>query len=347
MRSEGADAARAIAILAACIFLQQWNVIDSMKTYGSPEYSVIHPEEIGRDRLEISSVSLLADRRTLFVAAPAILPTMFTQIHGVLKDAEGKPVTVDLYATLNHLRVDSPLAKASAPGKPSDLKVVEKESNGDTYQQIVEHFDKLTRCLPWLPACRRRFSIGLNPARPSNASPFDAIFKAAIPPNLAECRGREMMRPMPSLRDITLVLCAAAITAGAVVLAQDASPQPSKMGSCVFDWTTIPVKKTPIGESRKFFRAPTATLDELECHVTTLNPGEMAHPPHQHPDEELLIIKEGTVEALVNGELKTVGPGSVIFQAANQLHSIKNVGETPATYHVIKWNSPGMLAKKL
>jgi len=61
--------------LAACIFLQQWNVIDSMKTYGSPEYSVIHPEEIGRDRLEISSVSLLADRRTLFVAAPAILPT--------------------------------------------------------------------------------------------------------------------------------------------------------------------------------------------------------------------------------------------------------------------------------
>jgi hypothetical protein len=37
----------------------------------------------------------------------------------------------------------------------------------------------------------------------------------------------------------------------------------------------------------------------------------------------------------------------VIFQAANQPHSIKNVGDTPATYHVIKWNSPGMLQKKL
>jgi hypothetical protein len=24
----------------------------------------------------------------------------------------------------------------------------------------------------------------------------------------------------------------------------------------------------------------------------------------------------------------------------------KNVGDTPATYHVIKWNSPGMLKKK-
>ena len=129
--------------------------------------------------------------------------------------------------------------------------------------------------------------------------------------------------------------------------AQDAPPQERKvMGSAVFDWTQVPIKKNIKGETRKFFQAPTATLDELECHVTTLNPGEIAHPPHQHPDEELLIIKEGTVECLVNGELKRVGPGSVVFQASNQLHNIKNVGDTPATYHVIKWNSPGMLKKK-
>ncbi len=150
---------------------------------------------------------------------------------------------------------------------------------------------------------------------------------------------------MPSRRDLTLILTTALFTLGAVVIAQD-TLKPQVMGSSVFDWNAMPVKKTPIGESRKFFQAPTATLDELECHVTTLNPGEMAHPPHQHPDEELIIIKEGFVEALVNGELKRVGPGSVIFQASNQMHCIKNVGETPATYHVIKWNSPGMLKKK-
>lgn len=56
-----------------------------------------------------------------------------------------------------------------------------------------------------------------------------------------------------------------------------------------------------------------------------------------------MIVKEGTVEALVNGQLRRVGPGSVIFQAANQLHSLRNVGQTPATYHVFKWASPGML----
>lgn len=121
---------------------------------------------------------------------------------------------------------------------------------------------------------------------------------------------------------------------------------PSVMGSTIFDWTQLPVKKTAKGEVRKVLQAPTATLDELECHITTLNPGEMAHPAHQHPDEEIIIVKEGTVESLVNGELKVVGPGSVIFQAASQMHSIKNVGTTQATYHVIKWNSPFMLKAK-
>ena len=149
---------------------------------------------------------------------------------------------------------------------------------------------------------------------------------------------------MITRRDLTVIFTTLGAALGVMALAQETA-QPKVMGSSIFDWTQIAVKKTPVGESRKFFQAPTATLDELECHVTTLNPGEMAHPPHQHPDEELIIVKEGTVESLVNGELKRVGPGSVIFQASNQMHSIRNGGETPATYHVIKWNSPGMLKK--
>jgi quercetin dioxygenase-like cupin family protein len=84
---------------------------------------------------------------------------------------------------------------------------------------------------------------------------------------------------------------------------------------------------------------PTATLDELEIHITTLKPGLASHAPHQHPNEEMLVVREGTVEALVNGELKRVGPGSIIFQASNQLHNVKNVGDTPATYHVINWKT--------
>ena len=111
------------------------------------------------------------------------------------------------------------------------------------------------------------------------------------------------------------------------------------MKSVAFDWNMINAVQTKTGERRQFFNSTTSTLDNLESHVTTLNPGESAHLPHQHPEEEMTIVKEGTVEVLVNGELKRVGPGSVVFQAANQLHSIKNVGNTPATYFAIKWKS--------
>jgi XRE family transcriptional regulator, regulator of sulfur utilization len=148
---------------------------------------------------------------------------------------------------------------------------------------------------------------------------------------------------MITKRDGFVALVTLCVTLSVIGLAQTDS---SVMGSSIFDWNAIEVKQTKVGATRKFFQAPTATLDELECHVTTLNPGETPHPPHKHADEELIIIKEGTVESLVNGQMKRVGSGSVIFQASNQMHSIRNVGNTPATYHVIKWNSPGMLKAK-
>ena len=82
-----------------------------------------------------------------------------------------------------------------------------------------------------------------------------------------------------------------------------------------------------------------ATLDELEMHVTTLNPGLASHPPHSHPNEELVIVREGEVEVLSGGDWKRLGPGSIVFNASNSPHALRNVGTGPATYHVINWKS--------
>jgi quercetin dioxygenase-like cupin family protein len=147
---------------------------------------------------------------------------------------------------------------------------------------------------------------------------------------------------MVTRRDVLVALAAASVTLGGVAV----SGRADVMGSTIFDWNSMTSQPTKTGMVRRVVQKPTATLDELEIHITTLNAGESPHAPHKHPDEELIVIKEGTVESLVNGQTQRVGPGSIIFQAANQLHSIKNVGDGPATYHVIKWNSPGMLKKK-
>lgn len=141
---------------------------------------------------------------------------------------------------------------------------------------------------------------------------------------------------MITCRDVVVAILAVGTTAALTAARQD----PTMRASAVFDWTSIPPTKTAVGAVRNFFRAPTVTLEELELHVTTLNPGQTSHAPHQHVNEELIIVREGTVETLSNGTWKQLGPGSVIFNASNVLHGIRNVGTTPATYHVVNWKSP-------
>lgn len=140
---------------------------------------------------------------------------------------------------------------------------------------------------------------------------------------------------MITRRDSAVALIAILGTPGAFAIA-DSGPV---MGSTAFDWNLVPAKATETGSVRQFFKARTATLDELEVHVTTLDPGKSPHPPHRHPNEEMIIIRQGTLEALVNGEWKRLGPGSVIFNASNQLHGLRNVGTEQAIYHVINWKS--------
>ena len=141
---------------------------------------------------------------------------------------------------------------------------------------------------------------------------------------------------MITRRDIAVALFTLTATYAVAAVAQQA---PAPLHSSAFDWAALTAKASAYGSVRSVVRSPTATLAELEMHITTLNPGQTSHAPHQHPNEELIILREGTVEALVHGEWKTLGPGSIIFQASNELHGIKNVGTGPATYHVVNWKS--------
>jgi quercetin dioxygenase-like cupin family protein len=133
----------------------------------------------------------------------------------------------------------------------------------------------------------------------------------------------------------------------AVAIAAD-EPQSDQhiMGPTVFNWNNMQAKKTATGEVRSLCKEPTATVDQLEMHVTTLNPGQTSHPPHRHVNEELIIIREGDCETLSDGKWIKCGPGSVVFNASNSLHGFRNIGTTPATYHVINWSPNKDIAAK-
>jgi quercetin dioxygenase-like cupin family protein len=140
-----------------------------------------------------------------------------------------------------------------------------------------------------------------------------------------------------------LLAVAAILTPFAMIssaAAESASVPPlPKQGSAVFKWENLAVKSSGVGERRDVTDLPTATLDRLECHISTLNPGLPSHAPHQHPQEEMIILKEGRLQVHINGTEQEIGPGSVFFFASYDWHAVRNVGDKPATYFVFNFAS--------
>ena len=130
----------------------------------------------------------------------------------------------------------------------------------------------------------------------------------------------------------TIVASCALVTLAAMAPA-------NKMSSAVITWDEIQsrIKPTKTGQRRDVFDAPTQTLDRFHCHITTLNPGENTGPLHRHPQEEIVIIKEGTLEINIDGRKQVAGAGSMVFYAANENENMTNIGKTPAIYYVLQW----------
>jgi quercetin dioxygenase-like cupin family protein len=128
-----------------------------------------------------------------------------------------------------------------------------------------------------------------------------------------------------SRRELSLLLPA--------LMAGENNVLPSK----VYEFDKLPVKTNPKthAQSRQVFHGTTHTGCPLDLHITTLPPGQMPHAAHSHEHEEMMFIKEGTLQATISGHAYTAGPGSVIYVASNEMHGLKNVGDTPAQYFVL------------
>ena len=94
------------------------------------------------------------------------------------------------------------------------------------------------------------------------------------------------------------------------------------------------------------FRGPTGALEKMGCHVSVLSPGHCPHPPHIHPEEEVLIVLDGEAEIVLaddpestNARIERLGPGSFSYYPSDQHHTIRNTTSTPITYLMFKWRA--------
>jgi quercetin dioxygenase-like cupin family protein len=105
--------------------------------------------------------------------------------------------------------------------------------------------------------------------------------------------------------------------------------------SQVFKYADIPVRKFPNGGTQRPIMSGTLPTGEfIEIHESMLPAGQMPHPPHKHPNTEILFIQAGTLEYLDAGKMIAVTANDVVFSASNISHGLKNVGTTPASYIV-------------
>ncbi|MGA2251971.1 cupin domain-containing protein [Terracidiphilus sp.] len=84
------------------------------------------------------------------------------------------------------------------------------------------------------------------------------------------------------------------------------------------------------------FNGPTEQLAALASGLVTLEPGAQPHPPHRHPEEEIMIVGDGSGEFSINGVATQVKTGDMVFAEANELHGVRNTGTTRMTFYFIK-----------
>ena len=116
-----------------------------------------------------------------------------------------------------------------------------------------------------------------------------------------------------------------------------ATAGPARLTDIVVDPQQAKLESHPFGDIRVFFEGPTAQLKSMTAGSLLLKPGQEPHPPHQHPEEEFMVVTEGTGEILVGGKKYQVAAGSMMYSEANQLHGVKNTGKVPLLFYYYKW----------
>ena len=132
---------------------------------------------------------------------------------------------------------------------------------------------------------------------------------------------------------------AGALSAASAMFRQVSQGAAGKLSSTVVEAGKATASKENGQDLKIHFDGPTDQLKSMTSGSLLLQPGMQPHEPHQHPEEELMMITEGTGEIYMEGKTLKCGPGSIMYCGANKLHGIKNTGAKPIMFYFAKWKA--------
>jgi N-acyl-D-amino-acid deacylase len=147
--------------------------------------------------------------------------------------------------------------------------------------------------------------------------------------------GRNQFISVPATSWATAALAAA--------VQQSPVPEKKERGRLIRAEEAVPTRG-PWGEWHRYFRGDTHGTKDMVVLAVTLKPGQAPHPPHQHAEEEFMILVEGTGTWTLDGKEMPARKGDVVYAAPWTMHGLKNTGDAPLTYYMVKWNNKGVQA---
>jgi mannose-6-phosphate isomerase-like protein (cupin superfamily) len=135
---------------------------------------------------------------------------------------------------------------------------------------------------------------------------------------------------MPNRRDLFKLAAFQAIAASAAGAA---------IPNATMDKAQAKVTHEPFGDLRIYFDGRTDQLGAMTFGSLLLKPTMTPHAPHQHPEEEIMIVTEGSGEISVEGKITKVSAGTSMYCGASKLHGIVNTGKTPLLFYFMKWKA--------
>jgi mannose-6-phosphate isomerase-like protein (cupin superfamily) len=117
------------------------------------------------------------------------------------------------------------------------------------------------------------------------------------------------------------------------------SAAPPRLPDIVLDPAKARLTREPFGDLIVYFEGATDQVRSMTAGSLRLKPGMSPHPPHEHGEEEFMVVTEGAGEIVIENTRFKVGPGSMMYCAAGKSHGIFNTGNAPLLFYYYKWRA--------
>jgi len=147
------------------------------------------------------------------------------------------------------------------------------------------------------------------------------------------------MKNTTNTLSLTAVAIFALIVALTAALPVSSADKPKQLTSAIVSQKDAHITHYEGGDFHTYFYGDTPLTKGAITGVAVIKPNNEIHPAHQHPDEEYLMILEGSGTWTLNGKSQPARTGDILFAAPNDLHGIYNNGDVPLKFVVVRYQA--------